>query len=57
MDTTKKEEDATSVQRSELDAITAALRENTVALVEMGVVVARICNQINQIINKGVRIG
>lgn len=53
MDPTKKEEDAAVVQRSELDKITTALKENTVALVEMGIAVKKLENQMEYILKKG----
>ena len=53
MDETKKDSDTTIIQRSELTAIYQTLKENTIALVELGVAMTRIRNQIDQLIHKG----
>lgn len=53
MDTEKKEGGTAIIQRSELDAITAALKENTIALVEICIAVKKLENQIEFILNRG----
>lgn len=53
MDTEKKESGTAIIQRSELDTILNALRENTAALVEIGIAVKKLENEISYILNKG----